>query len=167
MKYITAFLLFVLCVIGIGALVLATRDNPEYSSGEPIAMVKDWLSKQQQSALSAPTGIDAAPEISSFINDDPEQAIWTEEYLGHGKWRVSKAIAFTSGSQDMTFEEMIARTKGWNETRLAEYVSDLSPEDQIAFQAQVRTYTSGQPYLDVLEEWYVYEKSGLIEEAMD
>jgi len=38
------------------------------------------------------------------------------------------------------------------------------PEEQESLKEQMRTYNSGQlKYVDVLEQWYVYEKSGLVE----
>jgi len=165
LKYVTAFLLFALCVIGALALILITRDNPQYAAGEPVAIVKDW-SQKQQAMLTSDT---------SFVNSEyngtevaENSAIWTEDYLGHGKWLVSRAT-LTSGysKTEMTFEEWLATTKGWNSSRLAEYASDLSPEQQETFQEHLRTYAPGQQFADTLEKWHLYEESGLVEKIQD
>jgi hypothetical protein len=166
MKYVTAFLLVVICAIGLVALVLLTRDKPQYADGEATAIVKDGLHKQN-TALAAPAGTDSPAGIISLIDEAQPQSVWMEEYKGRGKWLVSKADLPESGDSNLTFEEWIAKTKGWDEKRLAEYASDLSPEEQHTFQAQLRTYSSGQQDMDVIDKWYVYENSGLIEEVQD
>jgi hypothetical protein len=166
MKYITAFLLVVLCVIGAIALILFTRDNPQYADGEPTAIVKDWLSKQP-AGLATPVSINTVSGVISASDEGQVQAIWMEEYLGHGKWQVSRANIPDTNGQTMTFEEWISRTRGWDENRLNEYASDLSLEEQHTFQEQIRTYSSGQQGLDILDEWYLYEKSGLVDEVQD
>ncbi len=166
MKYVTAFLMVVLCVMGSVALVLFTRDNPQYADGEPTAIVKDWLAKQPKDVLPATDGASVAPGTDGVAPANEEQPVWTEEYAGNGKWTVSKASIRTDYSKtDMTFEEWIVKTKGWDANRLTEYASDLSPEDQKVLQENLRTYNSGQPDIEIKQTWYVYEKSGLVEEA--
>jgi hypothetical protein len=153
MKYATAVLLFVLTVMGAVTMGFLIRDVPQYAEGEPIAIVKDWLQKQQILSSTIQTDLTQNP------NEDAS-TIWTEEYQGKGKWLVTSAVLPSGYSEsDLTFEEWIARTKGWSASRLAEYADDLSPEKREAFQEQLRTYNSGQlQYLDVVEQWYVYEK---------
>ncbi len=164
MKYITAILLIVLCLIGALALLLVTRDRPQYASGEPIAMVKDWLNKQPKSTPSMTSYVNAALTVNIAAGEDQDESIWTEEYIGHGKWLVSKAnIQANFSKTEMTFEEWNARTQGWDANRFTEYAGDLSPEDQQQFQAELRSYNSGQQDFTVTDEWYIYEKSGLIE----
>ena len=157
MKYVTALLLLVLCFMGVVTMVLLIRDTPQYADGEPIAIIKDRLQKYPTPSESTPTDT-----IAVIVESE---TIWTEEYLGKGKWLVSNAVLPSEYSQsDLTFEEWIAKTKGWSATRLQEYASDLSPEEQESFREQMRTYNSGQSeYMDVLDQWYVYEKSGLVE----
>ncbi len=150
MKYVTALLLLVLAVMGAVTMGFLLRDEPQYAGGEPTAIVKAWLSGQ--------------PSVPSS-NVTQGKVVWTEDYLGHGKWRVSKAV-MTSGysKTELTFEEWIAKTKGWDATRLTEYASDLSPEEQETFQEQLRTYSSGpQAASSIIEQWYVYESSGLVQ----
>ena len=43
----TKILLLALCIIGIVALVVLIRDNPKYADGEPVAIVKEWLLKDE------------------------------------------------------------------------------------------------------------------------
>ena len=157
MKYVTALLLLVLCFMGVVTMVLLIRDTPQYADGEPIAIIKDSLQTY-------PTPSESPPMDTITVVVESE-TIWTEEYLGKGKWLVSNAVLPSEYSQsDLTFEEWIAKTKGWNAVRLKEYASDLSPEEQESFSEQMRTYNSGQSeYMDVLDQWYVYEKSGLVE----
>ncbi|OGN89301.1 MAG: hypothetical protein A2Z74_00095 [Chloroflexi bacterium RBG_13_46_9] len=163
MKYVTAIFLFVLTIIGAVTMGFLIRDNPQYAVGEPTAIVKDWLQKQGVLSSSVPT--DEAAENT----EEESETFWTEEYIGNGKWLVSNAILPSGYSEtELTFEEWISRTKGWSATRLQEYADDLSPEQREAYQEQLRTYTSEQSqYVDVLEQWYVYEKSGLIEKVQD
>ncbi len=171
MKLASTVMLFVLCIFfGIGALVMITRDNPQYAAGEPIAIVKDWLGKHQAFSSSSPvmpskentTGGTKKPA------EDMAEVAWTEEYLGHGKWLVSKVELPSNYSEtDLNFEEWIAKTRGWDADRLKEYASDLSPEEQEAFQEELRTYDPGQQPVDITDEWYVYEHSGLVEEVKD
>ncbi len=154
MKYVTAILLFVLAAMGAVTMGSVMRDDPKYAGGEPTAIVQDWLVKHGPVATS---------------NNTLGRIVWTEDYLGHGKWRVSKA-ALSSGysKTELTFEEWIARTKGWDAARLTEYASDLSPEEQEAFQEQLRTYNGGAPSsATVIEQWYLYETSGLVQRVPD
>lgn len=157
MKYITALLLLVVCIIGAVTLAFIIRDTPQYADGEPIAVIKDWVEKQP--------GLSSSVLTNTAKADIESKTMWTEEYLGKGKWLVSNAVLPAEYSRsDLTFEEWIAKTRGWSAARLTEYASDLSPEEQESFQEQIRTYNSGQAqYMDVLEQWYVYEKSGLVE----
>lgn len=158
MKYVTAFLLLVLCIMGAVTMASLIRDTPQYADGEPVAIIKEWLQKYPVPLESVLTDTEPA-EVES-------ETIWTEEYLGKGKWLVSHAVLPSEYSEsNLTFEEWIAKTKGWSATRLDEYASDLSPEEQESFREQMRTYNSGQSeYVDVLKQWYVYEKSGLVEQ---
>ncbi len=151
MKYVTAFLMLVLVTMGAVIMGSLLRDDPAYAKGEPTAMVRQWLAKQSLS-------------LSSNVTED--KIVWTEDYLGHGKWMVSKATVSADYSRtELTFEEWLARTKGWDAARLAEYASDLSPEDQEAFQEQMRTYSSAAPQQSVSmkDQWYFYETSGLVQ----
>lgn len=143
--------------MGVVSMVLLLRDTPQYADGEPIAIIKEKLQ-------TSPTPLESAPTDTVKVVEESD-TIWTEEYLGKGKWLVSNAVLPSEYSRsDLTFEEWIAKTKGWSATRLQEYASDLSPEEQESFREQMRTYNSGQSkYMDVLDQWYVYEKSGLIE----
>jgi len=150
MKYVTALLLLALTAMGAVIMGSLLRDDPEYADGEPAAIVQDWLARQ--------------PSVPSS-NVTAGKLDWTEEYLGQGKWLVSK-VALSSGysKTELTFEEWIAKTKGWDATRLAEYASDLSPEDQEAFQEQLRTYNTGPgPSVSIIEQWYLYESSALVQ----
>ncbi len=160
MKYVTAIFLFVLTILGAVTMGFLIRDNPSYAVGEPTAIVKDWL--QKHGVLSSPILTDEA--TGTMIENG---TFWTEEYTGNGKWLVSNAVLPSGYSEtELTFEEWISRTKGWSATRLKEYADDLSPEQREAYQEQLRTYTAEQPqYIDVLEQWYVYEKSGLVEKV--
>lgn len=173
MKYVIVLLLFALCIMGAVTMGFLIRDNPQYADGEPIAIVKDWLQRQQlvSSTTAFAVGSTDQPTIiteNDLANEDQDKTIWMEEYLGNGKWLVSKATLSSGYSKtDLTFEEWIAKTKGWNVTRLTEYVSDLSPEDQEAFQEHMRTYHPGQQPLNILEKWHIYEKSGLVEKIQD
>jgi len=154
MKYVTAFLLLVLAAMGAVTMGSLLRDDPKYADGEPTAMVRDWLGRQ--------------PTVSSS-NVTAGRILWTEDYLGHGKWRVSRATVSAGYSKtELTFEEWIAKTKGWDAARLTEYASDLSPEEQEAFQEQLRTYNSGpQQSVSITDQWYLYEASGLIQRVPD
>jgi hypothetical protein len=165
MKYITVVLLIILCMIGVVALVLINRDKSQYADGEPTAILKNWLERQPINTLAISVNASTSLDIDKVIVDDQGQAIWTEEYLGNGKWLVSKANLPASNNENLTFEEWIAKIRGWDENRLNEYESDLSPEDQYTFQAQLRTYNSGQQDSDAIEKWHIYEKSGLVEKV--
>ena len=173
MKYVTTILIFILCIIGVVATVMMTRDTPQYADGEPTAIVKDWLQKQPP-ALSSATQVFGSENNNTLLagisseNGEQDKIIWTEEYLGSGKWMVSKATLPSEYSEtNLTFEEWISKTKGWNASRLKEYESDLSPEARETYQEQLRTYSPGQQLVNIIEKWYIYEKSGLVEKVQD
>ncbi len=153
MKYVTALLLLVLTAMGAVLMGALLRDDPKYASGEPTVIVQQWLSKQPAAA-------------SANVTDG--KVDWTEEYLGHGKWLVSKvALSSEYSKTELTFEEWIAQTKGWDASRLTEYASDLSPEGQEAFQEQLRTYNSGPQPGSTIDKWYLFETSGLVQRVPD
>jgi hypothetical protein len=162
MKYLSVLLLLVLTIMGAVTMTFLIRDVPQYAAGEPVAIIKDWLLKRAVPSSSLPT--DISPENSQ---EDENEIMWTEEYLGKGKWLVSNAVIPSGYSEsELTFEEWIAKTKGWDANRLKEYADDLSPEARESFQENMRTYTSGQPQsVDLINQWYVYERSGLIEKV--
>jgi len=173
MKFAVPIMLFVACILGIVALVVVTYDNPEYADGEPTAIVQDWLRKNQE-VSSSTTPVTAPAEITlggikiEPANEDRGEVIWMEEYLGKGKWLVSKAeLPSTYSETELTFDEWIAQTRGWDANRLQEYASDLSPEDREAFQEELRTYNPGQLPVDIFNEWYIYEHTGLVVEIQD
>lgn len=160
MKYVTAFLLFAICVIGIFAIAIFMQDKPTYAEGEPAALVKEWLKTQPEASGTIVT--------AGYTDVDENSDVWLEKYLGDGKWIVSKAdLPSDFSKSDMTFEEWIAKTKGWDAARLTEYASDLSPEEQESFQEELRMYNSGQSTVDVIDQWYVYENTGLVEAVID
>lgn len=173
MRLATVVLLIIVCILGIATLTMVYQDKPEYADGEPTAIVQDWLRNSQEAAASTSPGTPATEEIPGNTDrkpadEDRGEVIWKEEYLGEGKWLVSKAALPSDYSEtELTFNEWISQTKGWDVTRLQEYSSDLSPEDQEAFQEHLRTYNPGQQAVDILEEWHVYEHTGLVEEVHD
>lgn len=155
MKYVTSILLLVLCLMGGITMRELFLDKPQYAEGEPTSIVKNWLAKQP-AAASTPAG--------TTRKEIPENTTWVEDYLGSGKWQVTQAVLSSGYSEsELTFEEWIAQTKGWDANRLKEYASDLSPEDEEAYNEHLRAYDPGHESLNVLEQWYLYEKSGLIE----
>ncbi|HEX2975889.1 MAG TPA: hypothetical protein VHO68_08120, partial [Bacteroidales bacterium] len=93
-------MLVVLCLIGAIALILFTRDNPQYADGEPTAIIKDWLSKQPPITLSA---LDKITASASILDEDQGPTIWMEEYLGSGKWLVERANLPSSNNENLTF----------------------------------------------------------------
>lgn len=173
MKLAGVLLLFALCILVVIALVLITHDNPEYADGEPIAIVQDWLRNNQETSSSMSLAATPTEETLGGIkpepaDEDPGEVIWMEDYLGDGKWLVSKAeLDSTYNETELTFDEWIAKTKGWDANRFKEYKSDLSPEDREAFEEEYRTYNPEQLPVDIVDKWYVYEHTGLVEEIQD
>jgi len=87
---------------------------------------------------------------------------WDEEYLGRGKWVVTRRISTNSGYNYNSIAEY------WDEQlqsqifRLREYTNDLPLDDKLSFQEGLWE-TKSQGLLILTEQdkkWYVYEESG-------
>lgn len=87
---------------------------------------------------------------------------WDEEYLGHGKWIVTRQISTKSGYNYYSIAEY------WDEQlqsqifKLREYTNDLPLDDKLSFQEGLWEPKS-QGLLVLTEQdkkWYVYEESG-------
>ena len=130
-------LLSLLLVLGVVTLIVLAHDNPAYSDGEPTAIVRAWLNKI------TPTG------------ENVTAGIWDEEYLGSGKWVVSRTQISSGNWYD--------RWRQADVNNLREYTNDLPAEDLSTFRQGLWT-TDHSDDLYESQSWYVYEKSGLIVE---
>jgi len=131
-------LLSLLLVLGVVALIVFAHDNPSYSVGEPTAVVRAWLDKTAASA------------------DNSTLETWDEEYVGGGKWVVSRYREDHSG-------DWFDRWRLADLNNLREYTNDLPTEDLSTFRQGLWT-TDHSDDLYESRSWYLYEKSGLIVE---
>ena len=127
-----------LLALGAVGLIVFAHDNPAYSDGEPTAVVRSWMSKM------------------ATLADNATEETWDEDYLGGGKWVVSR----TQINDSVNWYDRWRRADLNN---LREYTSDLPAEDLSTFRQGLWT-TDHSDDLYQTQSWYLYEKSGLIVE---
>ncbi len=144
-------LLLGIFILGIVAIVEVNEDDPLYADGEAIAIVQDWVHKGDNSS-----------SYGAQVLAQTTDGLWREDYLGHGKWLVSRAISWKTN--DVTESDEGSNPKTEIEERLGEYTYDLSDEDRQSFQEGLwEGYSKPLSLLQQPDiEWFVYEKTGLV-----
>jgi hypothetical protein len=139
-------------ILGIIALVVFTRDNPASADGEPTIVVKNWVAK------TLPSG------ENTTIPGTLLEETWNEDYLGSGKWVVSRHRTYEPRIESFRdIEEWINRWRQMDVNKLREYTNDMPPEDLVTFQEGLWTTDSSDDlYQRRRDSWYFYEKSGQI-----